>query len=157
MRIGVPNEAGQGERRVAVVPESAARLVAAGHQVVVERGAGMAAGFEDTTYEAAGAAIEGDRRAVLGAELVLTVRQLADADVASLNSGAVQIGMLRPLTSVPQMEVLAERGVHALALELVPRITRAQRMDVLSSQATVGGYKAVLLAAIAHLPGSSRC
>jgi H+-translocating NAD(P) transhydrogenase subunit alpha len=150
MRIGVPNEAGQGERRVAVVPESAARLVAAGHQVVVERGAGMAAGFEDTTYEAAGAAIEGDRRAVLGAELVLTVRQLADADVASLNSGAVQIGMLRPLTSVPQMEVLAKQGVRALAMELVPRITRAQKMDVLSSQATAAGYKAVLLAASTH-------
>jgi H+-translocating NAD(P) transhydrogenase subunit alpha len=150
MRIGVPNEAGQGEQRVALVPESAGRLAGAGHEVVVEKGAGSGAGFEDAAYEAVGARVEGDRREVLNADLVLTVRQLPGSDIALLRSGTAQIGMLRPLTSGAEMEALARQGVRAIAMELVPRITRAQKMDVLSSQATAAGYKAVLLAASTH-------
>lgn len=150
MRIGVPNEAGQGEQRVALVPESAGRLAGAGHEVVVEKGAGGGAGFEDAAYEAVGARVEGDRREVLNADLVLTVRQLPGSDIALLRSGTAQIGMLRPLTSGAEMDALARQGVRAIAMELVPRITRAQKMDVLSSQATAAGYKAVLLAASTH-------
>jgi NAD(P) transhydrogenase subunit alpha len=151
MRIGVPNEAGQGEQRVALVPESVGRLTAAGNAVVVERGAGMQAGFEDAAYEAAGASVEADRRALLsGVDMIVTVRQLPSPDVAALREGTVQLGMLKPLTSPAEMGVLAQRGVRALAMELVPRITRAQKMDVLSSQATAAGYKAVLVAAATH-------
>lgn len=151
MKIAVPREVEQGERRVALVPESAARLTAAGNVVEVERGAGVEAGVEDAAYEGAGATIVSDRRGLLGAaDLVLTVRQLPDPDVASLGEGTVQIGMLRPLTSPDHVQRLAERGVRALAMELVPRITRAQKMDTLSSQATAAGYKAVLLAASGH-------
>ncbi|HSJ08603.1 MAG TPA: Re/Si-specific NAD(P)(+) transhydrogenase subunit alpha [Longimicrobiales bacterium] len=151
MRIVVPKEAAQGEARVALVPEGAARLVKAGAEVWVEAGAGAAASHVDAAYEAAGATIERDRAALLqGADLVLTVKPLADGDVAALPSGAVLLGLLRPLTSAEAMQRLAEQGVRAIAMELVPRITRAQKMDVLSSQATVAGYKAVLLAALRH-------
>jgi NAD(P) transhydrogenase subunit alpha len=151
MKIAVPKEAGQGERRVALVPESAARLVKAGNAVVVERGAGAEAGFEDGAYESAGATIAADRRALLAeADLVLSVQQLPDADIEALRDGSAQIGMLRPLTSPEHVGRLARRGVRALAMELVPRITRAQKMDSLSSQATAAGYKAVLVAAAGH-------
>jgi len=151
MKIAVPTEAGHGERRVALVPESIGRIVGAGNTVAIERGAGMAAGFDDAAYEAAGAAIATDRRSLLsGADLVLTVRQLPDADIDALRDGAAQIGMLRPLTSPEHVGRLARQGVRALAMELVPRITRAQKMDSLSSQATAAGYKAVLIAAAGH-------
>ncbi|MGH7447041.1 MAG: Re/Si-specific NAD(P)(+) transhydrogenase subunit alpha [Longimicrobiales bacterium] len=151
MKIAVPKEAGQGEGRVALVPESAARLVAAGSRVEIERGAGSAAGFENAAYEAAGATIAADRQSLLAdADLVLTVRQLPDADIDALQEGAAQVGMLRPLTSPDHVGRLARRGVRAFAMELVPRITRAQKMDTLSSQATAAGYKAVLLAASGH-------
>ncbi|HEX6307867.1 MAG TPA: Re/Si-specific NAD(P)(+) transhydrogenase subunit alpha [Longimicrobiales bacterium] len=151
MKIGVPREAGQGERRVALVPESVARLVKAGHQVTVEREAGAGAGFDDAAYEAAGASVSGERGRLLAeSDLVVTVRQLPEPDLGSLRTGSAQIGMLRPLSSPEHVERLAERGVSALAMELVPRITRAQKMDSLSSQATAAGYKAVLLAAAGH-------
>ncbi|HEX6132536.1 MAG TPA: Re/Si-specific NAD(P)(+) transhydrogenase subunit alpha [Longimicrobiales bacterium] len=151
MKIAVPKEAGQGERRVSLVPESVARLVKAGHAVAIERDAGASAGFDDAAYEAAGAAVNADRGRLLSeADLIVTVRQLPDADLGTVRKGVAQIGMLRPLSSPAHVERLAERGVRALAMELVPRITRAQKMDVLSSQATAAGYKAVLLAATGH-------
>ena len=150
MKIAVPKEAGPAERRVALVPESVARLVKAGNTVGIERGAGDAAGFDDAAYESAGATIA-DRRTLLStADLVLTVQQLPASDVPLLPHGAAQIGMLRPLTSAAHITLLAGQGVRALAMELVPRITRAQKMDSLSSQATAAGYKAVLLAAAGH-------
>src|SRR5690606_518778 len=112
MRIVVPKEAAQGEARVALVPEGAARLVKAGAEVWVESGAGAAASHADAAYEAAGATIERDRGALLkGADLVLSVKPLADGDVAALPSGAVLLGMLRPLTSAEAMQRLAEQGV----------------------------------------------
>src|SRR5690606_21804740 len=151
MKIAVPKEAGPGERRVALVPESAARLVKAGSGVAIERGAGTEAGFEDAAYEKAGATLAPDRRSLLSdADLVVTVQQLPEADIGLLKQNAAQIGMLRPLTSPEHVSRLAAGGVRALAMELVPRITRAQKMDSLSSQATAAGYKAVLLAAAGH-------
>jgi len=151
MRIVVPKEAAQGEQRVALAPDGAGRLVKAGAGVWVEAGAGVAAGYPDEAYVAAGAELERDRAALLaGADVVLTVKPLPAGDVKALKQGAVLLGMLRPLTSPGEMAALAAQGVRAVAMELVPRITRAQKMDVLSSQATVAGYKAVLLAAQRH-------
>jgi H+-translocating NAD(P) transhydrogenase subunit alpha len=151
MKIVVPKEASTGERRVALVPESAARIVKAGSAVAVEQDAGRAAGFEDAAYEAAGATVVAARRDLLAdAELVLGVRQLPEEDLPLLQRGAVFVGMFRPLTSPDYVQQLATHGISAVAMELVPRITRAQKMDVLSSQASAAGYKAVLLAAARH-------
>jgi H+-translocating NAD(P) transhydrogenase subunit alpha len=151
MRIVVPKEAGGTERRVALVPESAGRLVKAGSEVRVEQGAGAEAGFSDAAYEAAGAEVVADRQALLAsADLVTCVQPLPAGELGSLPAGAAMIGMLRPLSSPDYMRTAASAGVRALAMELVPRITRAQKMDALSSQATVAGYRAVLLAAAGH-------
>jgi H+-translocating NAD(P) transhydrogenase subunit alpha len=151
MKIVVPKESSGGERRVALVPESTGRLVKAGSQVDVEQGAGAAAGFADAAYLAAGAQIVADRGALLGgAELVACVQPLPAAELDTLKPGTVLIGMLRPLTSPEYVRSLAAAGVRAVSMELVPRITRAQKMDALSSQATVAGYRAVLLAAARH-------
>jgi H+-translocating NAD(P) transhydrogenase subunit alpha len=151
MKIVVPKEASAGERRVALVPESAARIVKAGGAVAVEADAGRSAGFEDSAYAAAGATVMADRRALLAdAGLVLGVRDLPGDDLALLPRGAAFVAMFRPLTSPEYVQRLADHGISALAMELVPRITRAQKMDVLSSQASAAGYKAVLLAAARH-------
>ncbi len=148
MRIGVPRETAPRERRVALVPDAASRLSRAGHQVVVERGAGSCAGFPDEAYERAGAR-PGDAAAALGAELVLKVRGPSAEEAERLAPGAILVAFLQPAASGPLLDRLAARGVTALAMERVPRITRAQSMDALSSQATVAGYKAVLLGAAA--------
>jgi H+-translocating NAD(P) transhydrogenase subunit alpha len=151
MKILVPRESGPGERRVALSPESVARLVSAGLEVLVETGAGASAGYSDAAYAAAGGATGVSRAAALPeAGLVACVRPLPDADLAQLQADAVVIGMLRPLASPGTVRALAAAGSRALAMELVPRITRAQKMDALSSQATVAGYRAVLLAAARH-------
>jgi NAD(P) transhydrogenase subunit alpha len=145
MRVGVPKETAPGERRVALVPESIARLAAAGADVTVQTGAGGAAGFADEAYREAGATIADD--AVGGSELVARVRKPSTEEVAHLADGTVLIGFLEPLTDREGIERLAGRGVVAFAMESIPRITRAQSMDALSSQATVSGYKAALIAA----------
>ncbi|CAN5864981.1 Re/Si-specific NAD(P)(+) transhydrogenase subunit alpha [soil metagenome] len=151
MRIVVPRESSGAERRVALVPESVGRLVKAGGEVEVEQDAGATAGFSDAAYEAAGARIVADRDALLGgADLVCCVQPLPAAELATLKAGAVLVGMLRPLSSPDYARALASAGVRAVSMELVPRITRAQKMDALSSQATVAGYRAVLLAAAQH-------
>ena len=147
MRVGIPRETTQGERRVALVPESVGKLAAAGFELVVEAGAGEAASFPDDAYTDAGAAL-GDPWAADG---VAKVRKPSAGERELLHSGQLLIGFLEPLSDAAGVEALAERGVTAFALESVPRITRAQTMDALSSQATVGGYKAALLAA-EHLP-----
>jgi H+-translocating NAD(P) transhydrogenase subunit alpha len=143
VRIAVPKETAPGERRVALVPEVVKKLAASGFDVVVESGAGEGASFSDDAYRAAGAEI-GDP---WDAEAVLKVRKPSEAEVERLSDGQVLIGFLEPLTDREGVERLAQRGVTGFALESVPRITRAQPMDALSSQATVSGYKAVLLAA----------
>jgi NAD(P) transhydrogenase subunit alpha len=151
--VAVAKEIAPQERRVALVPEAVKSLVAEKLEVRVERGAGAEAGFPDAAYEAAGARLEPDAGALLAAaDLLLKVappRERPDGghEVDLLRRGAALVGFLRPL-DLPQLaRRLAERDVTSFALELVPRITRAQAMDALSSQATIAGYRAVLLAA----------
>jgi len=143
MRIGVPRETMAGERRVAVVPETIGRLN--GIAVAVERGAGAAAGFSDDAYREAGAELVDD--AWTGVEAVVKVAKPSEAEAELLVSGQLLIGFLQPLTDAALVERLKARGVLGFAMESIPRITRAQSMDALSSQATVSGYKGVLLAA----------
>jgi NAD(P) transhydrogenase subunit alpha len=141
VRVGVPKETARDERRVALVPEAVARLT--GFEVVVEPGAGAAAGFTDDAYRVAGATL-GDP---WGAEVVVKVAKPTAAEAERLREGVVLISFLQPLTDREGVERLAGRGVVAFAMESIPRITRAQSMDALSSQATVSGYKATLIAA----------
>jgi NAD(P) transhydrogenase subunit alpha len=143
MKVGVPKETAQGERRVALVPEIVSKLAASGIDVVVEPGAGEAASFTDNAFKEAGAAL-GDP---WPAELVAKVLKPSEDEAARLSEGQVLIGFLQPLTDREGIERLVSQGVTAFAMESIPRITRAQPMDALSSQATVSGYKAVVLAA----------
>jgi NAD(P) transhydrogenase subunit alpha len=129
---------------VALVPEAVAKLVGNGFEVVVERGAGEAASFPDAAFEQAGATLADD---VWDADAIVKVRKPSADEVQRLRSGQVLIGFLEPLTDTAGIERLTQRGVNAFAMESIPRITRAQPMDALSSQATVAGYKAVLIAA----------
>ena len=142
MRLGIPKESTTGERRVALVPETIGRL-GEGIDVVVEAGAGDAASFSDEAYTEAGASI-GDP---WSAEVVAKVAPPSAEEATRLREGQVLIAFLQPLTDTEGIERLSAAGVHAFALESVPRITRAQPMDALSSQATVSGYKAALVAA----------
>jgi NAD(P) transhydrogenase subunit alpha len=142
VKIAVPKETAQGERRVALVPEIVQKFTAAEIGVVVEPRAGEGASFGDETFREAGAEL-GDP---WSAEIVAKVRKPSDDEVDRLRKGQVLIGFLEPLTDRERIERLAARGVIGFALESIPRITRAQPMDALSSQATVAGYKAVLLA-----------
>jgi NAD(P) transhydrogenase subunit alpha len=144
VRVGVPKETASGERRVALVPDGVARLTQAGFEVTVERGAGTAASFPDEAYAEAGASLVDD---AFDAAAVVKVQKPSDEEVGRLREGVVLVGLLQPLTDAEGIERLASRGVTAFAMESIPRITRAQSMDVLSSQATVAGYKAVVLAA----------
>jgi NAD(P) transhydrogenase subunit alpha len=144
MRVGVPRERAEGERRVALVPELVSRLVDGGFEILVEPGAGEAASFPDASYQEAGARLEGDP---YQADAVVKVQGPNADEAARLREGQVLIGFLQPLTNTEGIERLSERGVTAFAMESIPRITRAQAMDALSSQATVAGYKATLLAA----------
>ena len=143
MKVGVPKETAQGERRVALVPEIVSKLTGSGIEVVVEPGAGEAASFTDAAFAEAGAAL-GDPWT---ADLVAKVRKPSQDEAARLRDGQVLVGFLQPLTDLEGIERLASEGVIAFAMESIPRITRAQPMDALSSQATVSGYKAVVLAA----------
>ena len=148
MLIAALKETQPGETRVALVPETARRLSALKVEVGVESGAGAGAGAKDEDYEAAGAKIFGERGALLeAADVVATVNGVAHGDLARLKRGAVLIGFLRPLDDPASLEPVIARGLTAFAMELIPRTTRAQAMDALSSMATIVGYKAVLLAA----------
>jgi NAD(P) transhydrogenase subunit alpha len=144
MRIGVPRETAAGERRVALIPEVVGKLVPGGFEVLVQRGAGEAASYPDPAYEEAGARLVDDWAE---AETVVKVQKPSEEELARLHEGQVLIGFLQPLTDPQGIERLAQRGVIAFAMESIPRITRAQPMDALSSQATVSGYKATLVAA----------
>jgi H+-translocating NAD(P) transhydrogenase subunit alpha len=147
MRVAVPRETAPGERRVALVPETVSKLRDAGFEIRVERGAGAAAGFPDQSYAEAGAEVVDGGSALSDADAVVRVAAPSAEEAAALSSGTVVIGFLGPLTDPAGIARLRERGVVAFAMESIPRITRAQPMDALSSQATVSGYKAVLLAA----------
>jgi len=148
MRVAVPSEIAAGEKRVAVVPEVVPQLVRAGHAVTVQAGAGLRAGFADEAYAAAGASVVPEAAGVYaGSEMVLKVLRPSPEELALLDSGTTLIGLLQPAGDPAIFGQLASRGVNALSMELVPRTTRAQMMDALSSQSTVAGYKAVLIAA----------
>ncbi len=145
MRIGVPKETAAGERRVALVPEVVSRLTGSGFDVLVEKGAGEASSFTDAAYAEAGASLVDG---VLGqAEGIVKVQKPSADEAGKLRQGDVLIGFLEPLTDKEGIDRLASAGVVAFAMESIPRITRAQPMDALSSQATVSGYKGALLAA----------
>jgi len=144
MKVGVPRETAPGEHRVALVPESVKRLTGDGFVIELERGAGEAASFQDPAYEEAGAALVDDPYT---ADAVAKVQTPSAEEAGRLRDGQILIGFLQPLTDREGIDRLAERGVVAFAMESIPRITRAQAMDALSSQATVSGYKAAILAA----------
>ena len=144
MFIGVPAETAAGETRVAVTPETAKKIIAQGHTVKVQSGAGLAASVTDAAYEAAGAQIT-DAATALGAELVLKVRAPSAAELSHMKTGSALVGMLNPFD--PEgLQRIASAGLTSFALEAAPRTTRAQSMDVLSSQANIAGYKAVMMA-----------
>ena len=148
MRISVPTETVPREHRVALAPDSAARLIKSGLEVAIQRGAGQRAGFRDDAYAAVGAVLVDDARAALGdAHVIVKVQPPTRDEVALMREGTTLVCLMRPGQHQELASELAKRRVAALALELVPRITRAQSMDVLSSQSTVAGYKAVLLGA----------
>ena len=147
MRVAVPKETAPGERRVALVPETVSKLREGGFEIRVERGAGSAAGFSDESYGETGAELADEEGLVADVDAVVRVSSPPPEQVGRMASGTVLIGFLQPLTDTDGIARLRERGVVAFAMESIPRITRAQSMDALSSQATVGGYKAVLLAA----------
>jgi H+-translocating NAD(P) transhydrogenase subunit alpha len=148
MKIGIPAETRTGETRVAATPETVKKLVAAKHQVIVQAGAGIAASITDEAFTAAGASLvsAGD---ALSADLVLKVRAPSDSERTQMRSGSVLVGMLNPFDA-DNIAEMAKSGLTAFALEAAPRITRAQSLDVLSSQANIAGYKAVLMAANAY-------
>jgi H+-translocating NAD(P) transhydrogenase subunit alpha len=143
VRVGVPRESSPGERRVALVPDAVQRLVGSGFDVVVEIGAGTEAGFSDEAYRGAG----GELGDPWSAEAIVKVRKPTDAEIERLREGQILIAFLEPLSDAEGIARLGRAGVIGFALEAIPRITRAQPMDALSSQATVAGYKSVLLAA----------
>lgn len=148
MQITVLKETDPNESRVALVPESVKKLVAMNVVVAIERGAGLAASINDSDYETAGATISGDRAALLAAtDILLAVNRPADGDLKSLKAGAIVTAFLRPLDEPQKMAEFVAGGLTAFAIELIPRSTRAQSMDGLSSMATIVGYKAVLIAA----------
>jgi H+-translocating NAD(P) transhydrogenase subunit alpha len=145
MRIGIPLETAAGETRVAATPETAKKLKAQGHEIRVQAGAGLAASVTDDAYAAAGCEIT-DRAGALGSELVLKVRSPSPDELSVMAPGAVLVGMLNPFDR-EGLQRLAAAGLTSFALEAAPRTTRAQSMDVLSSQANIAGYKAVVIAA----------
>ena len=143
--IAVTTETRAGETRVAATPETVKKLIGLGYGVTVETGAGLAASILDSDYAAAGATIAAAGPASLSAaDIVLKVRGPSDAEIAALKQGAILIALMNAYNDRPMIEALAAKGASAFAMEFVPRITRAQVMDALSSQATLAGYRAVI-------------
>ena len=148
LTIAIPRETAPQERRVALVPESVKKLTGRGLQLLVEPGAGQAAGYPDDAYQAAGAQMKGAPAELWGnAQVLLKVQPPTPEEVARIPSGAVLIAQINASRNLPVVKLLQERKVTSFALELLPRISRAQGMDVLSSQATVAGYRAMLIGA----------
>ena len=154
MRIAVPRETAQGERRVALVPESCKKLIQAGYEIAIETGAGEAAGFPDAAYREVSVESQSDPAALLGsADLVLKVTAPATGqsgrdEIGWMRPGAIYLGSLMPLRNLDAVRALAARKITAFATDAIPRTTRAQAMDTLSSMANISGYKGVLLAAV---------
>ncbi len=151
MKVGVAKETAPGERRVALVPEVLGKLKTAGLEILVERGAGAGASIPDAAYQEAGATIVSTDDLYRNADAILRVAKPSDQEVKRLRAGQALLGLLSPLTDPKTAKSLADRGVTAISLDAIPRtLSRAQTMDALSSQANVGGYKAVLIAANAY-------
>src|SRR5690554_3222243 len=146
MQVGIVRETRPGERQMAATPETVATLAALGLDVIIEAGAGVESGFADDAYESAGASVV-PQLALETVDVCCHVRALSPADAARLKEEAVTIGLASPASELPTVSAFAARRVTSFALELVPRISRAQSMDALSSQALVAGYRAVLEAA----------
>src|ERR687888_2738569 len=146
MRIGVIRESKRGETRVAATPKTVEQLRALGYEVVVERGAGEAASFTDAAYEQAGARI-GSTDEVWNADVILEVNSPTEAEIARVPEAATLVGLLSPALNPELVEQLAARPITALAMDAVPRISRAQSLDVLSSMANIAGYRAIVEAA----------
>lgn len=148
MLIAVPAESHAGEKRTALVPDSVRKLTRAGFEVLMEKGAGQEAGFSDAEYEEAGARLSGDRNEILSTgDIVLRVRKPSKEDVATLKKGALHISYLDPYNEKELIGAMKDAGVSAISMEMVPRTTRAQKMDALSSQANLAGYVMVVVAA----------
>jgi len=148
VKVAIPKETADGERRVALVPDTATKLIGAGLQVSIQAGAGASAHLTDSVYQAAGVTLESDESALFqDAGAVLKVQPPDQSEIGLLPKGSVLISFLQPATDAGIVHALAAQGVTAFSLELVPRISRAQSMDALSSQASASGYKAVLMAA----------
>ena len=151
MKVGVAKETTPGERRVALVPEALGKLTAAGLEILVEAGAGTDAAFLDSAYQEAGATVVATDALYQQADIILKVAKPTADEVGRLRQGQAVVGFLQPLIDPQLAKTLAERGVTAISLDAIPRtLSRAQTMDALSSQANVGGYKAVLIAANAY-------
>ena len=152
MQIGVPKETWPGELRVAVVPQNAKKLIGLGFSINIESGAGIAAGFTDEDYRDAGVEVSSDRSAVLGgADIVLRVRKPETEEVGLHKSGAISVSFLDPFNEQSLVESMAGQGIVGISMEMIPRSTRAQKMDALSSQANLAGYVTVIQAAF-HAP-----
>jgi H+-translocating NAD(P) transhydrogenase subunit alpha len=150
MKLGVVKETQRGENRAPLIPADAKKLVRLGAEVLVEAGSGLGAGFGDGEYAEAGAALGGDRAQILAAsDIVLRLARPTPEDVAALKPGAVHVSFLDPFNEPELIDTLAGRGVSAISMEMIPRITRAQKMDALSSQGSLAGYVMVLKAATA--------
>ena len=147
MLIGVPKESWPGEQRTALVPQNAKKFIELGFSVVIESGLGSASGFTDKMYEEVGAKISQDKAEVLGAELVVRVRKPSGEELEMLTKGTVSISFLDPFNEKELVEAMASRGVSGISMEMIPRSTRAQKMDALSSQANLAGYVTVIQAA----------
>lgn len=141
-RLGIVKE-GNGETRVAATPDTVAKLLALGYEVVVERGAGAESSFPDSQYKSAGATVA-DKKKTWSSEIVMKVNAPTDAEIATMEPGTTVIGVMAPGLRPELLAALAKRGLTAIALDAVPRISRAQSMDVLSSMANLGGYRAVI-------------
>ncbi|CAN5550846.1 Re/Si-specific NAD(P)(+) transhydrogenase subunit alpha [soil metagenome] len=151
MKVGVAKETAPGERRVALVPEALGKLQAAGCEILVEAGAGAGSAILDSAYADAGATVVGPDALYQQSDVILKVARPSEAEVAKLRQGQAVVGFLQPLIDPQLAKALAARGVTAISLDAIPRtLSRAQSMDALSSQANVGGYKAVLIAANAY-------
>ena len=152
MQIGVPKETWPGEVRSAMVPANASKLINQGFSVAVQSGLGSASGYSDAEYAEAGATVSDDRASLLaGSDIVMAVRKPDAADVSSLKKGALYVSFLDPFNEKPLVESIAAQGATAISMEMVPRSTRAQKMDALSSQANLAGYVTVIQASF-HLP-----
>ena len=147
MKIGVPTETAPGEHRVALVPEVVGKLTGKGHEVIVQRGAGAGAILPDSQFEQAGAKLVDDPGAVWKADVVVKVAPPSPEEIKLLGPGSTLIGFLAPLSNSAGVQAIAQSGATSFALESVPRISRAQSMDALSSQANIAGYRAALIGA----------